>query len=73
MMTRAEHLQWAKDRALDYADCGDLNSAMASMASDLSKHPETAGHPGMELWMMLAMSGHMQTAAEVRDFINGFN
>ena len=31
MMTRAEHLQWAKDRALEYADQGDTGNAMASL------------------------------------------
>jgi hypothetical protein len=25
--TRAEHLQWAKDRALEYADRGDVTNA----------------------------------------------
>ena len=29
-MTRAEHLRWAKDRALEYADRGDVANAMAS-------------------------------------------
>jgi hypothetical protein len=41
MMTRDEHLQWAKDRALEYLKIGDLDNAMASMLMDLSKHPET--------------------------------
>ena len=30
-MTRGEHLQWAKDRALEYADMGDVANAMASL------------------------------------------
>jgi hypothetical protein len=73
MMTRAEHLQWAKDRALQYADQGDLSGAMASITSDLNKHPDTAGHAGSELMMMLALGGHMNTPAQIRDFIEGFN
>ena len=72
-MNRAEHLQWCKDRALEYVDRGDMSQAMASMRSDLQKHPDTADHPGMELMMMLAMSGHMSEPAEVRRFIEGFN
>lgn len=36
-MTRAEHLQWAKDRALEYVAIGDMNQAFASMTSDLRK------------------------------------
>jgi len=72
-MTRAEHLQWAKDRALEYADQGDVGQAMASLGSDLNKHPETKGHSGMELMMMLAMGGHLDSPAELRKFIEGFN
>jgi hypothetical protein len=71
--TRAEHLRWCKDRALEYVDQGDLPQAMASMGSDLRKHPETAGHKGIELMMLLAMGGHLNTPAEVRKFVEGFN
>lgn len=42
-MTRDEHLAWAKTRALEYLDAGDLNEAYTSMASDLTKHPELKG------------------------------
>lgn len=41
MRSRDEHLQWAKDRALEYWRAGDLENACASMASDLNKHEET--------------------------------
>lgn len=41
-MTRAEHLAWAKRRAIEYIDAGDLKSAVTSFASDLGKHPGTA-------------------------------
>ena len=40
-MTREEHLAWARERALDYVDRGDLKSAIASLISDLLKHEET--------------------------------
>lgn len=73
MGTRAEHLAACKERALEYADRGDFSGAMASMGSDLSKHPETREHSGMELMMMLAMGGHMNSTGEVRKFIEGFN
>jgi len=72
-MTRAEHLQWAKDRALEYADRGDLANAMASQGSDLDKHPETKGHAAMGLMMMLAVNGHLDRPGELRKFIEGFN
>lgn len=70
-MTRSEHMEWCKSRALEYVDAGDLPNALASMSSDLGKHPETQGHAA--LGMMLMMSGHLSTAAEMRKFILGFN
>jgi len=73
VVTRAGHLAWAKERALEYADMGDVAQAMASLGSDLNKHPETRGHPGMELMMMLMMGGHLSTPRELRKFIEGFN
>jgi hypothetical protein len=42
MRTRDEHLSWAKKRALEYLDKGDVNNAIASMGSDLMKHDELA-------------------------------
>ena len=52
MITRTEHLDWCKERALEYVEVGDFPQAMASMVSDLSKHEETVGHVGIELGMM---------------------
>ena len=72
-MTRSEHLEWAKARALKYTDIGDVANAFASISSDLSKHPETANHAGIELGMMLLMGGRLSTAAEMRKFTEGFN
>ncbi len=72
-MNRSEHVQWCKDRAIGYADNGDIPGAMASMASDLNKHPETEGHPGIGLGMALFMGGQMNTPDEARKFIEGFN
>jgi hypothetical protein len=71
--TRAEHLAWCKERALEYADQGDLANAMASLGSDLNKHPETKDHAGMELMMLLAISGHLNAPGELRKYIEGFN
>lgn len=44
-MTRDEHLAWCKKRALEYLDHGDMENAVASMGSDLEKHPETKVAP----------------------------
>lgn len=56
-MTRAEHLAWAKQRALEYVDMGDISGALASMMSDLGKHPELANHAAIELTGMLMVAG----------------
>ena len=73
MTTRAEHLAWCKSRAMEYVDAGDVSQAMASMASDLGKHPETAGHAGVQLGTMLLLAGHLNAVEEMRRFIEGFN
>ena len=36
MRTREQHIAWAKERALEYVDAGDLANAVASMGSDLN-------------------------------------
>lgn len=76
-MTRAEHLAWCKQRALEYVDSGDLKNAMASMLSDLGKHPETTGHAGATLGVMLmGLPGHqsiVRNPTEMRKWIEGFN
>jgi hypothetical protein len=70
--SRAEHVAWCKERALEYVERGELPEAMASMASDLNKHPETPGHMGCELGMMLMVNGHLKTKEEMRKWIEGF-
>lgn len=72
MITRQEHLEWAKGRALEYVEAGDLTNAFASIASDLNKHPETEKHVGVELGMMLLIAGQLGTPEEMREFIEGF-
>lgn len=71
--SRTDHLAWCKKRALEYVDAGDLNQAYESMVSDMRKHPETENHAALDLGMMLLMGGHLRTAQQMRDFINGFN
>lgn len=72
-MNRAEHLAWAKERALEYADNGDAPNALGSLISDLTKHEDTAGHPGIALGGSLMMNGHLNSPQQVREFIEGFN
>lgn len=71
-MTRQEHLEWCKTRALEYAERGRVADAIASMTSDLGKHPETAGHSGIPLMTMLAMTGDFERPGRLAEFIRGF-
>lgn len=73
MTTRAEHLAWCKQRALEYVDEGDNNEALASMMSDLGKHPDTQGHGAIGLGVAMAAAGALNSADEMRKFIEGFN
>lgn len=73
--TRAEHLTWCKERALEYANKGDTGNAISSLMQDLAGHPETAGSCGIVtgLMMPLAMIGEFEKPGELRKFIEGFN
>ena len=69
-MTREEHLAWAKQRALEYVNAGDLINAVASMGSDMSKHESTAIHPALVgVGMLYAADGKSE---DVRHWIEGF-
>jgi hypothetical protein len=71
--THAEHLAWCKERALECVERGDLVESFNSMASDLQKHAQTAGHSALELGVMLLLNGHLNTAEAMTRFIEGFN
>lgn len=75
-MTRQEHLQWCKDRAMEYVEDGDLLQGVTSMMSNLGKHPETASSAGGAL-AMLGMLAMQQAQSGDRDgvvrYITGFN
>lgn len=74
-MNRQEHLQWCKDRALALVDTGNHADALASMLSDLGKHPETAGVANImgPFGMMQLATGQFADPEQIRKFINGFN
>ena len=72
-MTREEHIAWCKQRAFEYVERGELSNAIASMLSDLRKHPETEDHAGGVLGTMMLFGGHMRHAHEVVKWIEGFN
>lgn len=70
-LTAAEHIAWAKGRALEYVDAGDLTNAISSLISDLQKHPATLHHKVAARAMdgyVLALSG----ADAVRQWVERF-
>lgn len=72
-MDRSEHLQWCKDRAMEYLGNGDPKNAIDSFMSDMSKHPETENHTALELMTMMMFGGLLEGTPEVEKFILGFN
>lgn len=74
-MTRAEHLQWAKNRALEYIDEGRPDLAFTSFASDVTKHPDTLDLIDViqALGAPLLLTGHLRSPANMRKWINDFN
>lgn len=74
-MSRDEHLEWCKKRALEYLDAGDISQGFTSMISDLGKHPELEKHAGIEIGVMMAVGlrGWISNPQKVREWIVGFN
>lgn len=71
--TRAEHVAWCKQRALEYVERGELTEALTSMINDLMQHPATRGHSGIMLTGMMMMAGiDVDTPEKVRRHIEGF-
>lgn len=74
MMPRDEHLEWAKQRALQYLDANDPAQGFTSMMSDLGKHPELENHPGKLIGVgFMMLPGWITNPTEVRRWIVGFN
>ena len=69
MLSRDEHLEWSKRRAMDYANRGDLFHALTSIEFDLRTHPETANHSGIDFGLRLYINGGLRTIEEMRHFI----
>lgn len=72
MLNREEHVKLCKERALEYLSSNDPTNAIASMLSDLSKHPETnkISENLSMIGMMYAMNQDIKGA---RRFIEGFH
>ena len=73
-MTRAAHIRWCKERALQEMNfTGFPSDGIASMMSDLRKHPETNDETLQLLCVSMLMKGRQNlTKQQVIDFINGF-
>ena len=72
-VSRKDHMEWAKHRARQYLDRGDIAMAFTSFCSDLGKHEETEGHAVIVVGMQLLWAGHLSTVDEMRKFIEGTN
>jgi hypothetical protein len=75
MSTAREHLDWCVERAMEYANRGEMVTAWASFASDCTKHEGTR-HIATDLLFGMEMVRQVQTSAGVRDFeqfISGWN
>lgn len=78
--TRAQHLQWCKERAQRELEFEPdvrkaCRNAIVSMSSDLNKHPETENHAAIKLGIMLLMADQPEAHDKeaCRKFILGFN
>ena len=72
-MTRKEHLDWAKERALQLLDLGRLEEAVNSLFSDMRKHKDLTDHPGITIGIMLMNNDKLSTDKDIRNWIEGFN
>ena len=72
--TRSEHLEWAKARALAKIDGGGyFPKAWADFCLDLLDHPELKDHLFLIVGIQRMIVGELNTAATMREFIEGFN
>lgn len=73
-MTRTEHLNWCKSRAMEYVNAGDNQQAFSSMCSDTMKHEETKHHASTnQLGMSMLMGGMLDSRQQMTDWIQGYN
>jgi|tagenome__1003787_1003787.scaffolds.fasta_scaffold20761967_2 hypothetical protein len=70
LMSQAEHLDWAKQRALE--ELPDVGNATNSFISDLAKHSKLQDHPVITLLGMHAASGLLNERT-CRQLIEGTN
>jgi hypothetical protein len=67
--TKEDHIAWMKKRAIELVQANNLVGALNSISSDLQKHPQTIGHPAVELGTQLYISGNLETPEKMIKFI----
>jgi len=73
--TAQEHLAWCVERAMVYAEMGDMSQAWASFGSDCRKHEGTA-HIPFHLLYGMEMVRQIQSGAGAeafKDFVSGWS
>jgi hypothetical protein len=69
-MTREEHVEWCKARAMEYYNQGDMQNAVTSMASDMNKREDTRVAHVLIMLGMLHLTNHDDR--EIKRWIEGF-
>lgn len=72
-MNRAEHLQWCKDRAIEYLEWEDYEGSISSMLSDLTKRVDTFNSTAIDESMRILLASPPLTEEKIRQWIEGFN
>jgi hypothetical protein len=75
-LSRAEYIEWAKGRALEYVDSGDSVLDIASLVSDLNKREDTKKAAGLAMihgMIEVSLAKKRSGAGAVRKFIEGFS
>lgn len=71
-VTRQEHLEWCKKRAMEAMTDGNIASGWASFLQDMADHPETKDHISLRMGNEMVFGGQINTLEEMKKYINGF-
>ncbi len=71
-VTRQEHLEWCKKRAMEAMTDGNMAAGWASFLQDMDQHPETKNHVFLETGSIMVFGGQISTLEEMKKHINGF-
>lgn len=72
-MTRSEYITWAKQRALETLNKGNLVAAFTSMHFDMLKREDTNDPSLANLGITQLASGDLSTHEQMKNWIEGFN